>query len=80
MKASKLYQYILGALVTLVFFLICVLILKWVIPTQNHDAAMLLLGGLAMNFNSVVGFFFGSSKGSEDKTDIINTKLNPDAK
>lgn len=41
------------------------------LPTANHDAMMLLLGALNSAFGAVVGFYFGSSAGSQAKDAVI---------
>ncbi|MGI1671974.1 MAG: hypothetical protein K6L74_16850 [Neptuniibacter sp.] len=37
------------------------------IPESNSQAAFMLYGGLVSGFSMVLGYFFGSSKGSSDK-------------
>lgn len=39
------------------------------------DVAMFLLGALTTSVVTVVGFFFNSSQGSENKTDILRTQV-----
>lgn len=41
------------------------------LPTANHDALMMLLGGLSTAFTSVIGFYFGSSASSQAKDAVI---------
>lgn len=41
-----------------------------------HDVMMILVGALASTLSTVVGYYFGSSKGSADKTDTINKIAN----
>ena|SRR3990167_797003 len=62
---------ILALAVTGGFFAVFVIIIKVPIPTAVHDLVLIMLGGLAGNFNSVINYFFGSSSGSATKTDIL---------
>lgn len=41
------------------------------LPAANHDALMLLLGSLNAAFGAVIGFYFGSSSGSQNKDATI---------
>lgn len=47
------------------------------IPDNNKDMAYLVVGGLMGSFTTIIAFWFGSSKGSSDKTDIINQSQKP---
>lgn len=40
-------------------------------PAANHDAMTLLLGALNQSFGAVIGFYFGSSAGSQAKDATI---------
>ena len=74
--AKEIYMYVLGALIAIGLFIIIYLLIKIAAPVENKDALLILLGVIAASFNNVVGYFFGSSKGSAEKTDIIS-KLPP---
>jgi predicted CDP-diglyceride synthetase/phosphatidate cytidylyltransferase len=41
------------------------------IPGQSKDAILLVLGALLMRLADVFSFYFGSSEGSQRKTEII---------
>lgn len=43
------------------------------VPASNRDALMVALGVILGLSKDVYGFFFGSSKGSEDKTDLMHS-------
>lgn len=45
---------------------------KLVVPETNRDALMVALGVILGLSKDVFSFFFGSSKGSEDKTALLN--------
>jgi hypothetical protein len=69
MKIGEIYMYVLGALIVLGCFAITV----YLIYSEKYpDAFMLIIGALIGAFSTVVGYFFGSSKGSADKTELLN--------
>lgn len=45
-----------------------------VIPDGNKDVLFILIGALAQQAGQVVGYYFGSSKSSKDKTSLLATK------
>jgi len=51
-----------------------VLLMKWQVPGENKDALYLVLGALLGSFTMVVSYFFGSSKGSAEKTQLLTDK------
>jgi len=70
-KGKDIYMYVLGALVVLGFMgLLGVLIFKG-IPEINKDILNITVGALIGSFTSIVGYFFGSSKGSADKNKML---------
>lgn len=71
MKAKEIYQYVLGALIVLVFFGILLTVIKYAIPDGNKEIAYLVVGALVAKFGDVVAYFYGSSKGSSDKTEMF---------
>jgi hypothetical protein len=72
MKAKNLFQYILGSLIVLGFFVLLILLVVLDIPEPNKDLLNLVVGALIGSFATVVGYFYGSSLGSKEKTDILN--------
>jgi hypothetical protein len=53
-------------------FLIMVLALIYVpIPSENRDSLTLLIGIVSGGVGTIVGYYFGSSKGSQKKSDLI---------
>lgn len=65
MKAKEIYMYVLGAIVVLGFF--GVIIFKLV----KAQDVQLEVGALITGFSIVLGYFFGSSKGSADKNSLL---------
>ena len=72
MNSEKIYMYVLGAVIVIGFYVVLAIVFRTPIPNVNHDVVMLLIGALIAKFADVVGYFYGSSKGSADKTDLIN--------
>ena len=52
-----------------------IILMKWDVPVDNGEALYLVLGSLLAAFSTVINYFFGSSKGSSDKTQaLVNSK------
>lgn len=63
--------YILAGVVTIGFFAVVGILMKFDLPASSKDACYLLLGSLAAGFGQMLQYFFGSSKGSADKNDML---------
>ena len=74
MKAKDLFMYILGGLIVAAFFCLLALLVFNGIPEQNESLLNIAIGSLLAGFSTVVAYFYGSSKGSSDKTEMINKK------
>lgn len=72
MKIKDIFQYALAALIVIGFFTIVYVVFIKVLPPENKDVAYLVIGALVAVFTSVVNYFFASTKGSAEKTDIIS--------
>lgn len=53
------------------FFAILFLMLSKKIPVENKDAFTLLLGMLSSGVTGVLSYYFGSSRGSDRKTELM---------
>ena len=73
---KELYMYLLGALVVLCAFFLGYLLATNEIPSGNKDVVMVAVGVILGWGSMVVGYFFGSSKSSSDKNEIIAAKKN----
>ena len=69
---QQIFQYTLGAMVVLSLLSTIVILIYANLSSSVHDALMILIGVEASAFTAVIGYFFGSSKGSSDKNDMIN--------
>jgi len=72
MKWKDVYQYALGALIVLAFVgILGIMIFKGV---QDNPVLNTMVGAFASAVVMVVTYFFGSSKGSSDKNEMLNGK------
>lgn len=62
---------LLAWVVTVGFFGVLVIMMFAQLPDKMHDAFMLLLGSLATAWTGVMAYYFGSSAGSERKTELL---------
>ena len=74
MKGKDVYMYGLGALVVIGFFALLIMVFVYEIPSPNREVGLMAIGALIGQFNSIITYFFGSSKGSSDKTDLLTRK------
>ena len=71
MKFKDWFMYVLGAIIVIGFFIT----LSHLITTGEYNKELgILLGALVGAFGLVVGYFYGSSKGSSDKNDMLRPK------
>lgn len=68
---KEFYMYILGAFVVALCFFLAYLLIFTPIPEGNKDILTVAFGLILAWGGSVVGYFFGTSKSSSDKTKII---------
>jgi len=61
--------------VTLGFFGIVAYILHYGLPPTGGEALLMLIGTLGTAWTGVMGFYFGSSAGSKQKTDALTAAL-----
>jgi hypothetical protein len=65
----------LAILVTVGFFGVIVYILKFGLPESGREALLLLLGSLGTAWTGVMAFYFGSSAGSQKKTEALTAAI-----
>jgi len=71
-KTSQIPMFVLGGLIVIGFFVLLGLLIFIDVPQANSDLLNLVVGSLIASFTTIVGYFFGSSKSSADKTEILN--------
>jgi hypothetical protein len=69
---KDIYMYVLGALVVLGAVATNGLLILYPIPNTNHDVVLGGINQLYVLAAMVVGYFYGSSKSSADKTQLLN--------
>jgi amino acid permease len=69
-KTSHIFMYSLGGLIAIGFFVILFALITKAVPESNSEALYIVLGALVASFSGVVSYFFGSSQGSRDKTEM----------
>ena len=62
---------VLGILVTIGFFGLLTAMFFWTPPVESESALQIMLGALGASYLSVVTYYFGSSAGSKQKTDMF---------
>lgn len=68
MKTKEIFMYSFAALVVIGFFAV----LFYMIKAGIYETSInLIVGALIGAFTIIVGYFFGSSKGSADKNEMI---------
>ena len=74
-KNMKLiFQYLLAAVVVFTMGWILEMVFTTGIPTVNKDMGYMIVGALITAFTQVIHFFFGSSMGSKEKTEMMGKK------
>jgi uncharacterized membrane protein YfcA len=74
-KINAIAMYILAGLITTGFFSLLYILMFQKIPTENKELVTMAVGALIGAFTGgVVGYFFGSSAGSAEKTQLLNKK------
>jgi hypothetical protein len=68
---SNIFMYALAAIVVVGFFGVVGALFFRAIPPASEKVAYILLGTLAAEFGSIMRYFFGSSKGSSEKTAML---------
>lgn len=67
--AKEIYMYLLATVIIIGFFTTLVSMIR---SGEYKTEVNMIVGALIGAFITVVGFFFGSSKSSTDKTDMIH--------
>jgi drug/metabolite transporter (DMT)-like permease len=71
MKPKDIFQFILGGIIVIGFFLLLYFLIFLEIPEKNSALLNLIIGALIGSFVTIVGYFYGSSSGSAKKDETI---------
>lgn len=67
-KLPEIYMYGIAGLVIIGFFALLGILIFVKVPESNMQILNIVIGALIGSFTSITSFYFGSSKGSKDKT------------
>jgi len=67
-----IFMICLGAVIVVGFFMLMYFLVYIAIPETNKQILNLVIGALIASFSTIVNFYFGSSKGSQDKSEMMN--------
>ena len=70
-EIKEFFMYILGIVIVIGFFGTLIFMIS---KDRYESEVNMIVGALIGSFITVVSFFYGSSKGSADKTEIMNQK------
>ena len=68
--------YLLAVVIVAGFFTLLGLLIFRQLPEDSSGVIFMLFGALSAAFGAVVQYFFGSSKGSADKTELLSRERN----
>jgi hypothetical protein len=74
-KIKEIYMYLLGAFIVAGALGIVFALILYAVPEGNKEVVMAATGSFITLAGMVVGYFYGSSKGSSDKTALLNSKV-----
>lgn len=74
MDAKQKHMEMLGYIVVGAFIVVIFLLVFVPIPEASKDVLFTLLGALVVQFKDVYSFWFGSSKSSAEKTELLTKK------
>lgn len=73
MEGKRLKGYF-ATIMIIAFIGIVFMLLEKKVPSENNDVMMVLLGALVGIVKDLYGYYFGSSEGSQRKTELLGTK------
>lgn len=74
LKRLGFMQSLLALVIVSGFFGCIWLVMKHDVVQNMRDALLILIGSLGAAFGSIVNWYFGSSKGSADKNELLAAK------
>jgi predicted CDP-diglyceride synthetase/phosphatidate cytidylyltransferase len=80
MRDTKGFKAWLGLLLVVAVIGALFMLIRVAIPVESKDAVLLVLGALLMRVADVCSYYYGSSEGSQRKTELLgggNVPTNP---
>ena len=71
---------VLAAVIVTGFFVVLGVMAFVVLPIENKDAMMLMVGGLIGSFAGVIAYYFGSSPGQQQRSSALTKLAGKDAR
>lgn len=71
-KTKDIYMYVMGAVIVISILVLLGMLIIYRIPPENKDLLNIVIGAMLAGFTTVIGYFFGSSLGSADKTILLD--------
>lgn len=68
------YMYLIGTILIAGFLILLALLVLQAVPAPNSELLYLAVGALIGMVSAVVNYYFGSSKSSADKTELLVTR------
>ncbi|MBF0121157.1 MAG: hypothetical protein HQK79_20180 [Desulfobacterales bacterium] len=68
---KDIHMYALSWVIVAGFLIFCALLMYHAFPKEQENLIFLIVGTLSSGFGTVIQYFFGSSKGSADKTQMM---------
>lgn len=75
LKQISLNKYLLAWTVVIGFYLLTYILMVKPIPSESNQVVFMLFGSISTGFGTILAFFFGSSQGSETKTDMLKDNI-----
>ena len=76
-KAKEILMYVLAVIIVLSFLLLLALLIFQEVPALNSELLYTMVGVFGTMAITVINYYFGSSKGSADKTKIMANGNSP---
>ena len=77
-KAKEILMYALAVVIIISFMILLALLIFQEVPTPNSDLLYTMVGVFGTMAITVINYYFGSSKGSADKTKLIANGKKPE--
>jgi heme O synthase-like polyprenyltransferase len=74
-KVNEILRYCLAGIIVFGFFVLLYILLFKAITPANENILNIVIGALIGSFTTIIGYFFGSSSGSAEKTKLL-TEIN----